>query len=155
MSLREFEVRHCVGCFGCWVQTPGVCLVDDPARDIAREVIRSDLLVFLTPVTFGGYSSELKKVLDRLICLVSPYFIRISGEVHHRPRYDHFPRLLGVGQLRQPDRESETIFKTLIRRNALNVHAPAHAGGIVWQGESEPAVRATMQQLLASVGVAA
>ena len=83
MALRHMEIYHCVGCFGCWVQTPGECLIDDGACEVAQAFIGSDLVVYFTPVTFGGYSSELKKVLDRIICLVSPFFKRIDGEVHH------------------------------------------------------------------------
>ena len=63
--LREMDIRHCLGCFGCWIKTPGECVIDDDAREIARAVSQSDLVVYLTPVTFGGYSSELKKTLDR------------------------------------------------------------------------------------------
>lgn len=38
-----------------------------------------------------------KKGLDRLIGLVSPFFTKIAGETHHRPRYDRYPALLAVG----------------------------------------------------------
>ncbi len=151
--LRDMEIRYCVGCFGCWVQTPGVCLVDDTARDVAREVIQSDLAVFLTPVTFGGYSSELKKALDRIICLIHPYFMKIEGEVHHRPRYDRYPRLMGVGVLPEPDEEYERIFKALVSRNAINMHAPAHVGGVTVSSQGEDSVRETVKALLAAVEV--
>jgi len=99
LLLRDLDIAPCVGCFGCWIRTPGECVIPDAGRDVAKTVIRSDLTVFLTSVTFGGYSSELKKAVDRLIPLVSPYFRRVGGEVHHRPRYRCHPRLLGVGLL--------------------------------------------------------
>jgi len=151
--LRNMEIHHCVGCFGCWIQTPGVCIIDDAARDIAGEVIESDLAVFLTPVTFGGYSSELKKAVDRLICLVSPFFVKIAGEIHHRPRYEQYPRLMGVGVLPGIDQESERIFTTLVGRNAINLHSPAHVAGVVLGGQSLDKIRENIQALLAAVGV--
>jgi hypothetical protein len=126
LPLAEMKIGYCLGCFECWVKTPGVCRIDDAGRDVAAAVIASDLVVYLTPITFGGYSSELKKGLDRIICLVSPFFARIEGEVHHRARYDCYPALLGLGVLPQPHAEQEQIFSTLIGRNALNMHAPAH-----------------------------
>ncbi len=58
---------------------PGECARDDDGRRVAREVIRSNLAVFLTPVTFGGYSSVLKGAVDRLIPLGSPFFARVGG----------------------------------------------------------------------------
>lgn len=149
--LRDLEIRHCVGCFGCWVQTPGECIVDDAARTVAREFAQSDLAVLLTPITFGGYSSELKKALDRSICLVSPFFMRIKGEIHHQPRYERYPCLIGIGVLPQEDEESEEIFRTLVRRNAINLHSPTHVGGAVLSGQGDRAVRERVARLLTGV----
>lgn len=95
--LRTLEIAPCQGCFGCWTRTPGKCLVDDTSQEIARQLAESDLLVLLTSVTFGGYSSELKKALDRQICLISPFFSKIEGETHHRRRYPSSPRLIAIG----------------------------------------------------------
>ena len=155
MTLRDMEVHHCVGCFGCWVQTPGECMIDDGARDVARAFIASDLVVFFTPVTFGGYSSELKKALDRIICVVSPFFDRIDGEVHHKPRYQQYPRLLGVGVQPRPDRESEAIFTTLVERNAINMHAPDHAAVVFHPHLSGEIVEENMKSLIERLGVGA
>lgn len=129
--LREEKVAYCLGCFECWTKSPGLCRIDDVGRDVATEVINSDLVVFLTPITFGGYSSQLKKVVDRLICLVSPFFTRIEGEVHHRARYKHYPALFGIGVLSQSNPEQEEIFRELITRNSVNLHAPLHDSCIV------------------------
>lgn len=132
--LHRVKLAYCTGCFECWTKTPGECKTKDSAGDIARAMMASDLTVFLTPVTFGGYSSQLKKALDRLICLVSPFFQRIDGEVHHKKRYDDYPSLLGLGVLDEPDGEEERIFSTLVERNAINVHAPDHASLVLYRG---------------------
>jgi multimeric flavodoxin WrbA len=151
--LRQFEIGHCLGCFGCWVQTPGECLIDDVARGIAQEVITSQLLVYLTPVSFGGYSSELKKAVDRLICLISPFFELIGGEIHHKKRYDRYPSLVGLGLVENGKGESGEIFARLVGRNALNFHAPAHAAGILQRRQEGEEVRATVLGLLQAVEV--
>jgi len=127
--------------------------VDDSAREIARRFIQSDLVVFLTPLTFGGYSSGLKKALDRIICLVSPLFMRIDGEVHHRPRYERYPRLLGLGVLRQADDESEGIFHTLVSRNAINMHAPAQGSAVILSSWERQRIQDKVQGLLAAMGM--
>ena len=147
--LRDEEIHHCLGCFGCWVQTPGECLIDDPARGIAEAMVRADVAVFLSPVTFGGYSFHLKKALDRIICLVSPFFERAAGEVHHRPRYDRYPRVVGLGVLDREDAEAADIFTDLVARNAINLHAPASAAGVVTAADNPDEVRAAVRTLLA------
>jgi len=125
--LRNQKIAYCLGCFECWTKTPGRCRIEDESQAIAAAIIHSDLVIYLTPITFGGYSSVLKKAIDRTICLISPFFTKINGEVHHRKRYTHYPNLLGIGLLPQPDPEQAAIFSKLIERNAINFHAPTHA----------------------------
>ncbi|OQX02116.1 MAG: hypothetical protein BWK80_58615 [Desulfobacteraceae bacterium IS3] len=134
--LRDMKIVHCVGCFGCWNKTPGSCVMKDDSAKIVKAVVNSDLLIFLTPITFGGYSSELKKALDRIICIVSPFFIKINGETHHKPRYAKYPKLMGIGVLPERDNESGHIFSELIHRNAVNFHAPSYFTGILQLNQS-------------------
>jgi multimeric flavodoxin WrbA len=130
-TLREFKLAHCIGCFGCWVETPGLCREADVGREIARTVIHSQTVILFTPICFGGYSSELKRMVDRLIPLALPYFIKYHGEVHHPPRYSHPPRLVGIGIQHHANYEEEAIFKTLVGRNAIHFHAPTYAAEVV------------------------
>jgi multimeric flavodoxin WrbA len=65
IMLKTLDISPCNGCFKCWIKTPGICITNDVAREVSRKFVQSDLVVLLTPVTFGGYSSELKKALDR------------------------------------------------------------------------------------------
>ena len=141
-TLRDEKITYCLGCFECWTKTPGLCRIDDAGRDIARSVIQSDLAIYLTPITFGGYSSELKKAVDRIICLISPFFTRIGGEVHHHARYARYPDLLGVGVLPAPHPAQEQIFHTLIGRNAINLHASVRSSAVLYRSQ-EPAAAAT------------
>lgn len=152
LPLREMAIRHCTGCFGCWVRTPGVCVIPDEGRDVAREAVRSDLLVFFGPVTFGGYSPELKKAVDRIVCpMLLPFFVRVEGEVRHPPRYGKRPRLLAVGLLAEADEEAVRIFTTLAARNARNLHTP-HAAGVVSGDWPAGKLRARIRELLEAVG---
>ena len=137
LQLRDLEIAPCQGCFGCWVKTPGKCLIADDAQKVTGLMVGSDLMVLLTPVTFGGYSSELKKALDRQICFISPFFTTIAGETHHRRRYSSAPKLLGIGVTKTCSQESESIFRSLVSRNALNLHAPAETACVISEGSSE------------------
>lgn len=119
--LRDENIAACMGCFGCWLRTPGQCIINDAGRDLPRKVIQSDVEFLLTPVTFGMYSPELKKAMDRYACpLLLPFFTKINGETHHPQRYDKRPTLVAIGVLPNPDEESEKIFTTLVERNGIN-----------------------------------
>ena len=125
-ELRNKNIATCMGCFGCWIKTPGQCIIKDEGREITKTVARSDLLILLSPITFGGYSYHLKKMIDRLLPNLLPFFTKINGEIHHKYRYEKSPKLLAIGNLPKHDEESEKIFKKLLSRNALNMHSPAN-----------------------------
>jgi multimeric flavodoxin WrbA len=134
-DLTSLTIPQCQGDFGCWTATPGICVHAGPHRDIARDVIQSDLVVWLTPVTFGGYSSALKRQLDHCIPLVSPWFTTLHGETHHEPRYERFPDVLAIGLVTRKHDEEIRVFGRLVRRNALNMHARHFLSAAVEAGE--------------------
>lgn len=80
-------VKTCVGCFGCWVKTPGRCVIADRAVDIPALFARSDEVVVVSPLAWGGYSRNVKAVLDRSIGYLLPFFRTVDGEMHHRMRH--------------------------------------------------------------------
>ena len=150
--LRDAKIARCTGCFGCWTRTPGVCVIDDAGRELAKKVVRSDLVIYLTPVTFGGYSSELKKAVDRFACpMLLPFFTKIHGEVHHKARYKPLPRLIGIGVLPGPEEESERIFRKLVERNAVNLHSPASQSAIYYRSQSPEQIGEGVRSLLSRV----
>lgn len=155
-TLREMTIAHCLGCFGCWVKKPGECVIDDAGQSVARAVARSELVVFLTPVTFGGYSSQLKKAVDRLIPNILPYFTAIDGETHHLKRYSNYANLLAIGLQESPDSRSDQVFRRLVQRNAINLHCARNDTGVIDTNvNSTDKVQLLIDELLGQVGVKA
>ena len=155
--LRDDKIAWCAGCFKCWTTTPGVCVHHDVGRQVAERWVRSELVVFLTPVTFGGYSSELKKALDHVIPTLLPTMLRRGGETHHPQRYERERDLLVVGTVPagQADGPEAQTFRRLVGRNTLNMEPPRWACGVLEQGANEWEVRVAVNALLAQVGVTA
>ena len=154
LDLRDLRIGYCVGCFGCWTKTPGICVIDDDARDIAENIVNSDVVVYLTPVTFGGYSSLLKEALDRTACvLLSPFFTKIDGEIHHKKRYYKYHHIVAVGLLPEMNEECERIFKTVVSRNAINLYSPGYSAGVVIKSAGPEQIREKVQTLLTEAGV--
>ena len=54
-DMRANPQCHCTGCFGCRNKTPGMRVMKDDSATIAKAFVNSNLLIFLTPLTFGGY----------------------------------------------------------------------------------------------------
>jgi multimeric flavodoxin WrbA len=151
IQLSEKNIHHCIGCFKCWLETPGICVYNDYGREITRHVVESDLLILLSPVTFGGYSSTMKKAVDRFIPIVLPFFTKIKDEFHHQPRYKKYPILIGIGILPQSNETQEELFIKLIQRNSINFHNPAHRTGIIYKTYEISEVKQVIQKCLQEV----
>ncbi|WLE97348.1 MAG: NAD(P)H-dependent oxidoreductase [Candidatus Electrothrix communis] len=124
-TLRNIKINHCIGCFNCFFKTPGRCIHTDAGTDILQAIVNSNTVIFFTPIVFGGYSSELKKIIDRFLPVALPFFRKSHGETHHPPRYSTFPHIVGIGVHPAPDKKQEECFKILVGRNALNL-PPSH-----------------------------
>lgn len=134
-ALATMNIKTCRGCFSCWVKTPGRCVItDDDQEAILRAWADADLIAWLTPITFGGYAPELKKAMDRIIPVLLPFFIKIRGETHHPQRYPRRRRLLVIGTQKQEDADSESVFRRLVQRNALNM-GDVEATTLVFSGD--------------------
>ena len=152
MVLRNEQIGACLGCFGCWLKTPGECVIKDAGSELPRKVIQSDLVFLLTPVIFGMYSSELKKALDRFPCpVLLPFFKKINGEIHHAPRYDKYPTLVAIGVLSNSDEETENTFTTLVARNCINLHTKA-ISTIVYSNDTTEIIKQKVIATLSKAG---
>ncbi len=81
--------RHCVGCFGCWIKTPGVCVIHDGCELTGRDLSKCSELILVSRCVYGCTSPFVKNVLDRAISYIHPYFAVRGGEMHHRRRYEN------------------------------------------------------------------
>ena len=153
ITLRNENIANCVGCFGCWLKTPGECIINDDGRDLPRKVLQSDAIFLLSPVVFGMYGPVLKRALDRFPCpILLPFFTSINGETHHAKRYEKYPSLVAVGVLPSPDQESESTFKTLVAKNGVNLHTKAFSS-IVYSTDKPQTIKEKVKATLSKAGV--
>lgn len=86
---NDGTIKNCIGCFGCWVKTPGACIIRDRYGDMGEWLAKSDEVIIISKCFYGGYSPFVKNVLDRSISYIHPYFETRNKEMHHKKRYDH------------------------------------------------------------------
>lgn len=150
-ALDSTAISSCSGCFGCWNRNPGQCWKEDAGRQLAEQAIRSDLLVFFSPVTFGGYSAPLKNAVDRLIPLISPYHLRVAGTQNpEEPQNKALPHLLAIGWQDHPDSEAAGLFRRLAKRNGETFHTLAAAevvGSTLDEGELQQRIGGMLQMM--------
>ena len=63
VTLRDKEIRFCVGCLAC--QKTQRCFMHDDADAIREKMLHADVLVFATPIYYYEMSGILKTLLDR------------------------------------------------------------------------------------------
>ncbi len=122
-KLKEMDILHCRSCGSCGIRTPGKCVLTDEMPQIMRAMANCNLQVFVTPIRFGGYSSHLKKAVDRMMSLGLPFYMVKGGHLLHPMRYGK-KFLLGIGLKENESIEEEKNFRLLISRNALNMQNP-------------------------------
>lgn len=106
------KAAPCIGCFGCWIRTPGVCVLrNDGGTDLVAKIWDADYLVFVSRITWGGYSARVKSYADRILPVLHPYFRKVNGEMHHRLRYGKLPVFLAAGYGAKTEAEEETFFE--------------------------------------------
>lgn len=80
IELKNMNISHCVGCFGCWKVTPGQCVIRDDMDIIRDKIMESDNIILSFPLYFFGVSSKMKTMLDRLLPFKMPYKGRYATE---------------------------------------------------------------------------
>ena len=121
LTLRDLPLRYCIGCWGCWVKTPGQCVTRDASLEMDRAVINSDFTLWAAPLKMGFPSALLKMAIDKHLPLIHPYTVVDHGESHHLKRYARYPRL---GLLLEKDPSTDAsdlqIVSAIFSRTALN-----------------------------------
>lgn len=114
-------IKSCIGCFGCWIKTPAVCVIRDNYGDMGELFSKCDTLTIISKCFYGGFSPFIRNVIDRSISFGHPYFAIRNGEMHHKNRYDnHFDLKVMFYGDDITEKEKETA-KKLVKANSINL----------------------------------
>jgi len=93
--LQKQKISPCLGCFSCWLKTPGKCVQKDDMTDLLDRMIQSDIIVCATPLYVCGMTAQLKTFFDRFIPILEPFIELRDGVCSHPHRYENrWPMLL-------------------------------------------------------------
>jgi len=109
IELRTKNINDCIGCYDCWLKTPGLCIWKDDMEDILINYVKADVFILASPVKMKFISSLTKRINDRMLPTVHPYLIMREDRMGHIMRYDNEPeKLLILDDVN----ETEHIHKT-------------------------------------------
>lgn len=83
------SIHHCIGCFGCWVKTPGKCVIHDGYENTGIDMGKCSELILVSKCYYGSLSPFVKMVQDRAISYIHPDFVIRKREMHHKRRYQN------------------------------------------------------------------
>ncbi len=122
LILREMNIKYCTGCFDCWIKKPGDCSFSDDSNTVRQEYIKSDLVLFASPIIMGFTSALLKKANDKLVPLLLYHIEFVQDELHHIGRYKSYPRIsLLLEREKDTDDEDINIISDIYSRDAINM----------------------------------
>ena len=120
--ISALECEHnCIGCFSCWIKHPKKCVICDGFDNMAEYLKDSSELILISKCRYGCYSSSVKKVLERCIGYVLPYFTIRNDEIHHASRYEKKLKLSTYfyGDI---DEDDKMALENLVKANAINLN---------------------------------
>lgn len=117
---NDGNLHYCIGCFGCWIKTPGQCVIKDDYSNMGQLLSRCDELIIISKCTYGSFSPFIKNVLDRGISYVSPNFVIRKDEMHHKRRYDNVISISAYFYGEDISQSEKETAKSLVSANAVN-----------------------------------
>lgn len=121
VDLSKLKIASCVGCFNCWVKTPGKCIIRDDAVNIYPKIAASNHIIYVTRLLYGGYDIPMKTMLERSLPIQQPFIRLLYKETHHVQRNVLLKDALIIvyGDYEKVEQE---IFEKLVARNAYNMN---------------------------------
>ncbi|MBP1919866.1 NAD(P)H-dependent oxidoreductase [Youngiibacter multivorans] len=116
-------------------------------RKISQSFMDSDVVVYMSPVIFGHYSSNIKNIIDRLLQNELPFMLtRSDGSTGNAVRYEEHPKQIVLGYGNQLSAEDVQLFKdiTMKHRKSFDV--------MVYQGTDGDITEALGRVKLGKVG---
>lgn len=92
VHLDGLRINRCLGCFLCWVKTPGKCVQKDDMQALFEKYVQADLLVFGTPLYHYHMSGPMKTFIDRTLPMSEPWLVEDLADPERSGHPDRYPR---------------------------------------------------------------
>ena len=63
LDIAHANIHPCTGCLHCGYEGP--CIQKDDMKQIRKQILDTDMIVFVSPLYYYGFSAQLKILIDR------------------------------------------------------------------------------------------
>jgi len=126
VRLGDQSITACIGCWNCWVKTPGRCVMKDQMAEFYPDYVNSDTVILLMNTAQGFISHQAKAFLDRTIPHYHPYIQIVDGECHHVARYKDYPDMVFYYDTEGLTNQEEQIIEDYLYRTAYHFQSKAY-----------------------------
>lgn len=125
IDLSKMKISNCIGCFNCWIKTPGKCVIRDDAIRIYPKIAFSDQIIIVSKVKYGCYDTIMKTMLERTLPTQQPFIRLLDQQTHHFQRNVALKKatIIGYGNVSALEKD---VFTKLIERNSKNMNFKSH-----------------------------
>lgn len=113
-------------------------MIRDDAIKIYPVIAKSERVLYVSRVKYGGYDSPMKTMLERAIPVQQAFIRVLDGETHHVQRAVEPKRAVILAYGTTSDEERE-VFRALVARNAKNMNFLSYEIRFVTEDEVEQA----------------
>ena len=145
VDLSSLKIANCCGCFGCWVKTPGKCVIRDDAPKVYSYIAQSSEVLYVSRLCYGGYDSTMKTMLERAIPIQQAFIRILDGETHHVQRnvVEKNATIIAYGDISD---EEKDIFRSLVERNAKNMSFKSYVIRFVSEVALENTIKSVVEK---------
>jgi len=126
VRLGDKSITACIGCWSCWVKTPGRCVMRDQMAECYPDYVNSDTVILLMNTAQGFISHQAKAFLDRTIPHFHPYIELVDGECHHVARYKGYPDMVSYYDTDGLTKQEEQVIEDYLYRTAYHFKSKAY-----------------------------
>jgi multimeric flavodoxin WrbA len=107
LYLRDYRIRHCLGCFGCWFKTPGRCIQeDDMTGELYERFVAAEVAVLASPLYHYNLNARMKVFIERTLPMILPEFVDRGARTGHPLRVAQSPRIVALSVCAFPEMEN-------------------------------------------------
>ncbi len=126
VRLEGQSITACIGCWSCWLKTPGRCVMKDKMAEFYPDYVNSDTIIILMNTAQGFISQQAKAFFDRTIPHYHPYIEMVDGECHHVARYECYPDMVFYYDTEGLTNQEEQVIEDYLYRTAYHFKSKSY-----------------------------